>query len=64
MNEVVDKVKNDIETFLMEDMDNQEMKVEFILLNPKQMKHKCWQVMVMKEYSYLLLLQRNKKMVI
>ncbi len=35
MNEVVDKVKNDIETFLMEDMDNQEMKVEFILLNPK-----------------------------
>lgn len=35
MDEVVDKVKSDIESFLMEDMENHEMKINYILYNPK-----------------------------
>ena len=35
MDEIVDKVKNDIESFLMEDMENHEMEIDYILYNPK-----------------------------
>lgn len=34
MNKIVEQVKNDVESFLMEDMENQEMRVDFILYNP------------------------------
>ena len=35
MDEIVDKVKNEIESFLMEDMENHEMEIDYILYNPK-----------------------------
>lgn len=34
MNKIVEQVKNDVESFFMEDMENQEMRVDFILYNP------------------------------
>lgn len=35
MNDIVSQVKYDIESYLMEDMENQEMRIDFILINPK-----------------------------
>lgn len=35
MNEIINKIKNDIETYFMEDMENQNKNIDFILVNPK-----------------------------
>lgn len=35
MNEIINKIRNDIETYFMEDMENQNKNIDFILVNPK-----------------------------